>query len=115
LKRRGIGTKAIPAGALASEYLEEAARAQIQIVCVSAVPPFGSVRARYLCKRLRAQFPEIKIVVGILNCSDISVLKKPETDIPADVVAGNLNQMITGILSLLPAATEHIEQTAFSS
>jgi hypothetical protein len=33
------------------------------VVCVSALPPGGLTQARYLCKRLRASFPQQKIVV----------------------------------------------------
>jgi hypothetical protein len=34
------------------------------LVCIGAVAPGGLSQARHLCKRLRAQCPELKIVVG---------------------------------------------------
>jgi predicted PurR-regulated permease PerM len=34
------------------------------LVCIGAVPPGGLAQTRYLCKRLRARFPDLKIVVG---------------------------------------------------
>jgi predicted PurR-regulated permease PerM len=34
------------------------------MICIAALPPGGLVQARYLCKRLRARFPHLKIVVG---------------------------------------------------
>ena len=37
---------------------------QIQTVCVGALPPGGLAHARYLSMRLRARFPQVKIVVG---------------------------------------------------
>jgi predicted PurR-regulated permease PerM len=37
---------------------------QIQAVCVGALPPGGLSHSRYLCMRLRARFPQVKIVVG---------------------------------------------------
>lgn len=33
------------------------------VVCIGAIPPGGLAQARYLCKRLRASFPHLKIVV----------------------------------------------------
>ncbi len=33
------------------------------VICVGALPPGGLTQARYLCKRLRASFPQQKIVV----------------------------------------------------
>jgi hypothetical protein len=35
-----------------------------QIICVSALPPGGLAQTRYLCKRLRARYPDVKIVIG---------------------------------------------------
>ena len=34
------------------------------MICIAALPPGGLAQARYLCKRLRARFPHLKIVVG---------------------------------------------------
>ena len=34
------------------------------LLCVGAVAPGGLSQARHLCKRLRSQCPELKIVVG---------------------------------------------------
>jgi predicted PurR-regulated permease PerM len=34
------------------------------MICIAALPPGGLAQTRYLCKRLRARFPHLKIVVG---------------------------------------------------
>ena len=34
------------------------------VICISAVGPGGLAQTRYLCKRLRARFPNLKIAVG---------------------------------------------------
>jgi predicted PurR-regulated permease PerM len=34
------------------------------MICIAAVPPGGLSQTRYLCKRLRARFPNLKIAVG---------------------------------------------------
>ena len=34
------------------------------MICIAAVPPGGLAQTRYLCKRLRARFPDLKIAVG---------------------------------------------------
>lgn len=54
----------ISARALASEMTAVVAERDAPLVCVSVLPPGGLAQARYLCKRLRALFPSIKIVVG---------------------------------------------------
>ena len=37
------------------------------VVVISTLPPGGLTHTRYLCKRIRQRFPEIKIVVGRWN------------------------------------------------
>jgi hypothetical protein len=34
------------------------------MICIAAVPPGGLSQTRYLCKRLRVRFPNLKIAVG---------------------------------------------------
>jgi hypothetical protein len=34
------------------------------VICIAAVPPGGLAQTRYLCKRLRSRFPNLKIAVG---------------------------------------------------
>jgi predicted PurR-regulated permease PerM len=49
---------------LASEVLQIAEEFDPAVVCIGALPPGGLAHTRYLCKRLRSRFPNIKIVVG---------------------------------------------------
>jgi predicted PurR-regulated permease PerM len=48
---------------LSSEVVALVETARPDIICVSALPPGGLAHARYLCKRLRARYPEVKILV----------------------------------------------------
>jgi hypothetical protein len=34
------------------------------LVCIGSLPPGGLAHTRYMCKRLRARHPELKILVG---------------------------------------------------
>ena len=49
---------------LTSELLVQAEAFNPDVICVAALPPHGVAHVRYLCKRLRARFPEVRIVVG---------------------------------------------------
>jgi predicted PurR-regulated permease PerM len=49
---------------LTSEVVAVAGEKKTGLVCIGALPPGGLTQVRYLCKRLRAQFPDLKIVVG---------------------------------------------------
>jgi predicted PurR-regulated permease PerM len=49
---------------LTSEVVSLVAKTSPALICIGAVPPGGMAQARYLCKRLRTRFPDLKIVVG---------------------------------------------------
>lgn len=47
------------------DMLKQVGERGFQIVCISALPPFAVGQARSLCKRLRARFPNVTVVVGL--------------------------------------------------
>jgi predicted PurR-regulated permease PerM len=49
---------------LTAEVLSLVEQAAPALVCIGLVPPGGFAQTRYLCKRLRARFPTLPIVVG---------------------------------------------------
>jgi predicted PurR-regulated permease PerM len=52
------------AGLLAAEVLSLVEESAPTLVCIGLVPPRGFAQTRYLCKRLRARFPTLPIIVG---------------------------------------------------
>ncbi len=54
----------ITAAALKSEVVSQVGEKNPALICIGALPPGGLAQTRYLCKRLRALFPDLKIVVG---------------------------------------------------
>ena len=49
---------------LTSELVARVEQEKHTVVCIGSLPPGGLAQSRYLCKRLRAQFPRLKIIVG---------------------------------------------------
>jgi predicted PurR-regulated permease PerM len=49
---------------LTAEVLSLVEQQGVGLICIAALPPGASAPTRYLCKRLRARFPELKIAVG---------------------------------------------------
>ncbi len=49
---------------LTSEVIEQIAEKSPALVCIASLPPGGLAQTRYLCKRLRKRFPNLKIIVG---------------------------------------------------
>jgi predicted PurR-regulated permease PerM len=64
---------------LTSELLDEVADRGPALVCIAATPPGGLAHTRYLCKRLRSRFPDLKIIVGRWGVREIG---QPPNSIP---------------------------------
>jgi len=64
LERAGYRAQAIPIGTTA-EMLAQVREAAPDIVCISALPPFALLHARDLYKRVRANVPNAKVIVGL--------------------------------------------------
>lgn len=62
LARQGVTLESLWSGADSLEVLSAVEQAQPRAVCVAALPPRGAAAARYLCRRLRQQFPDLAIV-----------------------------------------------------
>ncbi|GMU20401.1 MAG: hypothetical protein AMXMBFR13_04980 [Phycisphaerae bacterium] len=67
LRREGYWTDTVSANSLVSEILDQVDTSRAQAVCISALPPAAVARSRYLCKRLRTRFKQLKIVVALWN------------------------------------------------
>jgi predicted PurR-regulated permease PerM len=55
---------------LTAEVTERVARQKPALVTIGSLPPEGLAQTRYLCKRLRRQFPELKVLVGRWDCEN---------------------------------------------
>ena len=92
--------EAVSVNALASEMIELVRSKNANLVVISALPPSAVLRARYLCKRLHQNFPEIKIVIGLWTSK--ADLKKASGRISCD--------SSTPVTSLFSEAIREIEQ-----
>lgn len=54
----------ISAEMLTGEVVSVVEQQHIELICVAALPPGALAPVRYLCKRLRARFPDCRIAVG---------------------------------------------------
>jgi predicted PurR-regulated permease PerM len=115
LTKRGIVSRTVGSGALASECVEEVGREKIKVACVSAIPPRGYIHTRYLCKRLHTEFPDLKLIAAILNEGDPQRVRDRKPEIPADQVTTTLKQTVSDVLSLATTENHQTGQKAFSS
>ena len=115
LDARGIRARVGSAESLASERLEEAGGKKIEVVCVTTIVGDGFLRARYLCKRLRAQFPELRIIAAVLVRDDAPEVRTRELAATANEIASSLGEAAKQTHSLIPVSPAPMGQIALSS
>ena len=72
LEQRGVTVRVASTHILSGEMMEQIAAESIQIVCISALPPMAAAHARYLSKRLRPKFPQLRLIVGLWQTGSIT-------------------------------------------
>ncbi len=82
----------MPEEKLASEVIDAAAKRNPGVVCIAALAPGGHAQARYLCKRLRNRFPDLKIIVGRWG------LRGETDDAQRSLLAGGADRVATSLL-----------------
>jgi len=59
----------VSAGTLSSDIVGRIEKVNPDLVIISSQAPTGGAETRYLCKKLRKQFPKLKIIVGRWGCT----------------------------------------------
>jgi predicted PurR-regulated permease PerM len=93
---------------LSSEVVALVETSRPAVICLSALPPGGLAQARYRCKRLRARYPGVKILVGRWGHRDDGGQENWDVLLSAgaDHVSGGLLEMrnhLVQIAALQPA------------
>jgi hypothetical protein len=97
--------KPIDPGTLTAELLDMVAERSPGVVCIGAIPPGGLAHTRYLCKRLRARFPDLKVVVGRWGMRDITTAE-PVREAGSDRTTAKLKEATTNSAPATPAGAD---------
>jgi 3-deoxy-D-manno-octulosonic-acid transferase len=93
LEQEGYCAEYASVDKLASEYLEIVEKKGVQVVVISALPPGATAHARYIVKRLRSRFPELRVIVGLWTMpGTLERAKERLGSTGTTVVAGSLEQ-----------------------
>ena len=86
------------------------------LVCIGALPPGGLAHTRYLCKRLRAQCPGLKIIVGRWGLEDnVEANREQLQEVWADLVTTTLLETRKLLNDWLPVLAYEESKTATRS
>lgn len=88
----GVVVETLWSSAGSLEVLATVEATHPQAVCIAALPPRGAIAARYLCRRVRRQFPEIPLVALLLGGNDdastIAALRRAGATVVVDSCCG---------------------------
>lgn len=104
LEAKGIRVVLLSAQTLSGEMVMQVSEQAVTVVCVSALPPLAATHARYICKRLRPRYPNLKIVVGLWQTTGRT--KKAHER----MLAAGIDQFVT----TLAEATQQLSQLVAS-
>jgi predicted PurR-regulated permease PerM/methanogenic corrinoid protein MtbC1 len=94
---------------LSAEVVRAAREHGADIVVMSALPPGGVAQARYLCKRLRAGIPGVRIVVARASAAEeVDAVRQALLSAGADAVGGSLvetRDLVLQLVRVQPDAT----------
>jgi predicted PurR-regulated permease PerM len=97
---------------LSAEVIARVREERPALLCIGSLPPGGLAQARYLCKRLRRQFPDVKILVGRWGQTEnIDKMQNRLVAAGADYVAATLLESRAQALPLLETSF-HAQQRA---
>jgi len=109
LRQQGFGAQNAPGKLVAGELLVLVEKAEVDVVCISVVAPSTVIHARYLCLKLRALLPKLKIVVGLWAATeDVTEAIKRLRDSGADEVVTTLADALVQIAGLAPPLIEEM-------
>jgi hypothetical protein len=94
LERAGYSAISLPIGSVQG-MLAEVAKADPGVVCLSALPPYAISHARGIYRRLRAQHPKMKIIVGLWNYTEDPVKAA------AEISGGEQNHICTTLVQIV--------------
>ncbi len=105
LAKKGIHARALSVKTLPREISRQIRKDQIQAICISAIPPFAVTSARLICRRLKLEFPNLKIVVGVwsLSAQPTDVSNRLGSSCP-DALVTRLSEAVNRLESMLQTA-----------
>jgi predicted PurR-regulated permease PerM len=105
LRMKGYTLEVISSKKLTAELLDHLKQETPAVVCIGSLPPGGLAQARYLCKRIRQQAPDVKILIGRWGESEKAErMEKRLREAGANQMATTLHASRDQILPLLQVA-----------
>jgi predicted PurR-regulated permease PerM len=70
LRQQGFSANNAGSKMVSGELIELVEKSAVDAVCISVVPPSTIIQARHLSTKLRARFPQLRIVIGLWGATE---------------------------------------------
>ena len=105
LRKSGVSAATTSPDLLVTEQIDKIRASNPSLICISALPPAALRQARLFCKRVRAEFPEIKIVLGVWTATpDREELSRRLADAGVNQIVFDLQEAAQLIRSMVESA-----------
>jgi len=88
------GARLLSAKSLAAETLEQIGDGACRVMCISAVPPQAASHASYLARRLKKQFPKLRIVLALWTNEGVDKVRPRLASAGIDEIATRLPDVL---------------------
>jgi predicted PurR-regulated permease PerM len=106
LQQNGYPAKSAAPRMPVGEMMAWVRETKADVACISVVAPTALIHARYLCSKLRVNFPDLKIIVGLWGRTGLAAdVVGPLVDSGADEVVTLLAEAMDRIASYSPNST----------
>lgn len=97
LALEGVSASSRPAASVNANYIANLDLGGADVVCLSYFAPAPASSARYACRRLRARFPNLKIVMAFWNASPEVLTDSFLETLKADAVVTSMDEAVRRI------------------
>lgn len=105
LRQNNYAGLSAPAKKLSGEQIDWVRETNPHVVCVSVVAPTTIIHARHLCAKLRKNFPDLKIIVGLWgNQGNTQEVSQVLSDSGADGIVTTVAEAIERVAAYAPMA-----------
>jgi predicted PurR-regulated permease PerM len=109
LRRQGVTAQNATGKLAAGELLDRMEKSEVDAACISVVSPSTVIQARYLCVKLRARFPKLKIVIGLWGIAEgMSDATRRLRDSGADEVVTTLADAVVQLAKYAPTLAKQM-------
>jgi predicted PurR-regulated permease PerM len=109
LQQQGFSAQNGPGKLSAGELLDLVEGSDVDAACISVVSPSTVIHARYLCVKLRARFPQLKIVIGLWGTTQgLTDAARRLRDSGADEVVTTLADAVVQLAKHAPTLAEQV-------